>query len=349
MKVKRLFSVMGLGLFAAVAAGVGSFALKESKTETVSAAETDYIYLDNSNFYEGNERYAAYFFTKGVGDEWVDFTWDSDIGYNKVEKKSYEKVILCRMNGATAANNWDNKWNQTADLDNQAGIYKPYSKDGQNVGGSWEYPLTVGLTTVHMVPHGSGEVKATVSASANDVVSLKADDDSSAGILNPQSKASNNLTSDNHIKVSGSTTIYVSKSGWSTWSSGYAPSSTKLQDFCDALLALDCDEKDLSSCGWSELNNSEKTDFNSATVTLGTGVSYSTYENVVNEAATRYSLLVSKGATPLTGVTLSVRTGLAIFDNAKGNSVLIITIISVISVSVIGCLTLVVFKRRKHN
>ena len=37
MKVKRLFSVMGLGFFAAVAAGVGAFALKESKAEPVKA------------------------------------------------------------------------------------------------------------------------------------------------------------------------------------------------------------------------------------------------------------------------------------------------------------------------
>ena len=43
MKVKRLFSVMGLGLFAAVAAGVGAFALKEAKAEPVAAADDKMI------------------------------------------------------------------------------------------------------------------------------------------------------------------------------------------------------------------------------------------------------------------------------------------------------------------
>ena len=28
----------------------------------------------------------------------------------------YPSVIFCRMNPSTTANNWDNKWNQTADL-----------------------------------------------------------------------------------------------------------------------------------------------------------------------------------------------------------------------------------------
>ena len=30
--------------------------------------------------------------------------------------EGYPKVIFCRMNPGAAANNWDNKWNQTGDL-----------------------------------------------------------------------------------------------------------------------------------------------------------------------------------------------------------------------------------------
>jgi hypothetical protein len=30
--------------------------------------------------------------------------------------KNFPKVIFCRMNPSAAANNWNNKWNQTGDL-----------------------------------------------------------------------------------------------------------------------------------------------------------------------------------------------------------------------------------------
>lgn len=336
MKKFRLFkalSIFAIAAAGAVAIGVGT---SSPKAEAAEAADTDFIYLDNSNFYEGNERYAAYFFTDGVGSEWVNFTWDASIGYNKVQMKSYQKVILCRMNGASSDNNWSNRWNQTADLDNHTGIFKPYSKSGTNVGGSWRYPLSVGNTKTFMIPNGTAEVKATINASANDAVSLKEDEDSSVGTLYPQLKASNNMTSDKKIKISGSATIYVAKSGWSTWVSGYAPSSTKLQDFCDALLALDCSATDYTSCGWSGLNTQEKADFNNANVMLGDNVTYVDFGNVVNEAATRYArLLNNPGAKPLEGVTVASASyfGVMTLFNDSTSSTVLIVVVSLVAIS----------------
>ena len=351
MKIKNVIltlgvaAAMGFGVFAGLKAGKGE--VKEAK-----AADTDYIYLDNSNFYQGNERYAAFFFTdgEGGGSEWVNFTWDASIGYNKVAIKSYEKVILCRMDGGNATNDWSARWAQTGNLANHTGIYKPYSKEGgaTPVSGSWRYPLTVGSTTTYMIPNGTGEVKATVTATANDAVSLKEDEDSAAGVLYPQTKASNNMTSDKHIKISGSTTIYVAKSGWSTFASGYAPSSTKLQDFCDALIALDCSSKDLTSCGWSGLNETEKLAFNNGTVTLGNGVSYTTYGSVVNEAATRYVRLINGGATPLSGVTLTSSTNYLLpLTNEANNTAIIIVISSVVAITSLGLFFFI--KRKKES
>ena len=78
---------------------------------------TKYIFLKpNSNWKQSSARFAAYFF--GNGETWVSMTKVTADLY-KVEiptDKTYPSVILCRMNGSTTANNWDNKWNQTGDL-----------------------------------------------------------------------------------------------------------------------------------------------------------------------------------------------------------------------------------------
>jgi len=64
-------------------------------------------------------RFAAYYFkSAGDGTGWVDFA-----SYNACTPcfkatipSGYDKVILCRMDGSKAANNWDNRWNQTDNL-----------------------------------------------------------------------------------------------------------------------------------------------------------------------------------------------------------------------------------------
>ncbi len=78
------------------------------------------IYLKPNGIWNvDGARFAAYYFkSAGDGNGWVDFS-----DYNTCTPalkatipSGYDKVILCRMNGATAVNNWDNRWNQT---DNQ--------------------------------------------------------------------------------------------------------------------------------------------------------------------------------------------------------------------------------------
>ena len=81
-------------------------------------ADPNALYLKpNSNWTQANARFAAYFF--GNGETWVSMTDSNGDGIYEVQKptnKNYPNVIFCRMNPSASANNWNNKWNQTADL-----------------------------------------------------------------------------------------------------------------------------------------------------------------------------------------------------------------------------------------
>ena len=77
------------------------------------------LYLTpNANWKQSNARFAAYFF--GNGETWVSMTkvaGETDLYEVTIPTaKKYPNVIFCRMNPSAAANNWSNKWNQTADL-----------------------------------------------------------------------------------------------------------------------------------------------------------------------------------------------------------------------------------------
>lgn len=74
------------------------------------------LYLKpNANWLVDNARFAAYFF--GNGETWVSMTDEDGDGYYEViAPEGYPSVIFCRMNPGTTDNNWNNKWNQTADL-----------------------------------------------------------------------------------------------------------------------------------------------------------------------------------------------------------------------------------------
>ena len=83
----------------------------------VFAATPSTLYFKASTEWKSDgARFAAYFF--GNGDTWASMTDADGDGYYEcaVPTGGYTSVIFCRMNGSAAANNWDNKWNQTADL-----------------------------------------------------------------------------------------------------------------------------------------------------------------------------------------------------------------------------------------
>lgn len=95
-------------------------AIEDAVEQTVSnqkpVESVGKLYLiPNTNWKIDNARFAAYFF--GNGELWLDMTdADSDGVYECELPEGYPSVIFCRMNPNATANNWSNKWNQTADL-----------------------------------------------------------------------------------------------------------------------------------------------------------------------------------------------------------------------------------------
>ncbi|MCI6825225.1 MAG: hypothetical protein MR885_07660 [Ruminococcus bromii] len=81
---------------------------------TAAPSNTTYLQV-NKNWAEGNARFAAYLWNDN-GNAWVDATKTSDNVYAVTVPDGYTNVIFTRMNPATKENNWDTKWNQTADL-----------------------------------------------------------------------------------------------------------------------------------------------------------------------------------------------------------------------------------------
>lgn len=103
------------------------------------------LYLKpNANWKVDNARFAAYFFGGTSGEKWVSMAdSDKDGVYEVNIPEGYGlgcNVIFCRMNPTTAANNWNNKWNQTSDLKAPTDGTNLYTvKDGtwDKGGGTW--------------------------------------------------------------------------------------------------------------------------------------------------------------------------------------------------------------------
>ncbi len=78
---------------------------------------TPFYLKPNDNWKEAGARFAVNFFSV-FGDEWVDVVdKDGDGIYSGTTPEGYyTNLIFCRMYPDKADNNWDNRWNQTADL-----------------------------------------------------------------------------------------------------------------------------------------------------------------------------------------------------------------------------------------
>jgi len=116
---------------------------------TASAETPETLYLTpNANWKQSNARFAAYFF--GNGETWVSMTdADGDGVYEVAVPAGYPNVIFCRMNPSATANNWNNKWNQTADLTiptNGPDHYTVTENTWDSGGGTW---TTMNSTCLH--------------------------------------------------------------------------------------------------------------------------------------------------------------------------------------------------------
>ncbi len=94
---------------------IGMIPLTAPKAAALS--EGDRIYLKpNANWKTANARFAARFYRDNGEEKWMSMFADGEYYYCEVPAGNYPKVIFCRMNPANTTNNWENKWNQTADL-----------------------------------------------------------------------------------------------------------------------------------------------------------------------------------------------------------------------------------------
>jgi hypothetical protein len=109
----------------------------------VSAEAPTTLYLQpNSNWMQDGARFAAVLATEGWGSQiWVDVLDTDGDGLYELnipqDGNAYAIVIFCRMNPNAAANNWDNRWNQSADLNMPTDNKIVYVVDGWDKSGQW--------------------------------------------------------------------------------------------------------------------------------------------------------------------------------------------------------------------
>ena len=84
----------------------------------LTSTNITHLYLTpHTDWKKENARFAVYFYGSN-GNAWQSMTAVGTSGYYEaaIPAGSWTGVIFCRMNPSTSANNWNNKWNQTADL-----------------------------------------------------------------------------------------------------------------------------------------------------------------------------------------------------------------------------------------
>ena len=92
--------------------------------------------LPNNEWKTDGARFAAYFFDAANNFKWVSGVYQSSDGTYKflVPSGNYNALIFCRMNPANSTNDWNNKWNQTANLTLPTNDYVRY----EMTSGTWD-------------------------------------------------------------------------------------------------------------------------------------------------------------------------------------------------------------------
>ena len=118
-----------------------TLAVIPASAKNMTGGEKLYL-VPNSNWNQSNARFAAYFFGS-AGDAWVSMTkvdGETNLYEVTVPTGNWTNVIFCRMNPGAAANNWNNKWNQTSDLvfDGTNNRYTVKAGTWDKGGGTWD-------------------------------------------------------------------------------------------------------------------------------------------------------------------------------------------------------------------
>ena len=115
------------------------------------------VYLAPGPWAVDGARFAARWWNDS-GEAWLDMTdSDGDGVYECVQPEGMTLVIFCRLNGSTTENNWDNTWNQSADLEFSASAGNCYTVTGWNKGdGSWGTYTPPVMTDVYVDVSATG-------------------------------------------------------------------------------------------------------------------------------------------------------------------------------------------------
>ncbi len=127
----------------------------DNYVEPVAPSEVVLYLQPNANWNLDGARFAAYFFNNG--ETWVDMTLvegETNI-YAVTVPAGFEDVIFCRMNPGAAANNWNNKWNQTDDLKvptDGTNLYTVTEDTWDKGGGEWSVYAPAAAPTALATP-----------------------------------------------------------------------------------------------------------------------------------------------------------------------------------------------------
>ena len=133
----------------------------DNYVEPVAPSDVVLYLQPNANWNVDGARFAAYFF--GNGESWVDMTLvegETNI-YAVTVPAGFENIIFCRMNPGAAANNWNNKWNQTADLKvptDGTNLFTVAEDTWDKGGGAWSVYTPVVEPTTLATPEVKAEV-----------------------------------------------------------------------------------------------------------------------------------------------------------------------------------------------
>ena len=114
LKTQETFSTSGVYYYSCACAAKG--------TETFNIGKITTIYFKpNSNWTQANARFAAYFMDANKNTvKWVSMTDNDKDGIYECAvptTTTWKYVIFVRMNPSTSTNDWNNKWDQTNDLE----------------------------------------------------------------------------------------------------------------------------------------------------------------------------------------------------------------------------------------
>ena len=116
-------------------------------------AKDGYVYLlPNSNWTQASARFAIYLCNGSKTATWISMTKVDGTAYYEAKlpddfsSANYKNIIFVRMNPSSQTNNWDNKWNQSGDLDSNEIV------NGKNCcaikAGQWDCGSNVTWSTV---------------------------------------------------------------------------------------------------------------------------------------------------------------------------------------------------------